>query len=85
MYNWHNVAARTEAVYDLAMATPELSLMERLQKHYACGVFAGKIFCAVVAVNHLFLRILEWLWPAREVDPARSFPTEYYQQVKDKL
>lgn len=85
MYNWHDVAARTEAVYDMAMATPDLSLMERLYKHNACGVFAGKIFCAVVAVNHLFLMILEWLWPSQDVDPARPFPKERYQQVKDKL
>jgi len=70
MYNWHDVAERTERVYRKVLLTPRLPLIERLRKYYECGPWAGKLFCMAVALDHLIWRMLEWIFPADEVDIA---------------
>ncbi|CAI5942364.1 unnamed protein product, partial [Closterium sp. NIES-64] len=61
MYSWHDVAERTERVYDRVMAMPLDDLPTRLSRYYACGVVAGKVFCLVVLLNSLLAAILALL------------------------
>lgn len=75
MYNWHDVAQRTEVVYKRALSTPRSSILTRLGRFYECGPWAGKIFCAFVVVDYLWWRFLEWLVPRNTIDEAVSFPT----------
>lgn len=37
-------------------------------RYYAGGLIAGKIFCIIVAVDMLFLFLLEWLYPKDQID-----------------
>lgn len=81
MYSWMNVAERTEKVYFRMIDSEPLPLIERLRRYYGCGVWAGKLFCVVVAANYLFWLFLEWLYPRDEVDIAPNFNLEKYQTM----
>ncbi|KAN0064660.1 Phosphatidylinositol N-acetylglucosaminyltransferase GPI3 subunit [Thecaphora frezii] len=72
MYSWKNVAARLEKVYDTVALEPFPTATERFERYYAGGVVAGKIFCIIVAVDMLFLKILEWFLPVDEIDTPPS-------------
>ncbi|CAG8666310.1 3985_t:CDS:2 [Gigaspora margarita] len=81
MYSWSNVAERTEKVYDKIWKLKTPPLMERLRRYYGCGIWAGKIFCIVMAVDYLFWRFLEWLFPTDEIDIAPAFPYQKYRKM----
>lgn len=81
MYNWHDVAARTEAVYDLALGnTRRDTLINRLQKYNACGVIAGPLFCIVAMIDVMLSWVLEYCWPASQIDIAPNFPYKDYRE-----
>ncbi|CAL0313931.1 unnamed protein product [Lupinus luteus] len=68
LYNWHDVAKRTEIVYDRAMKCPDVDLMERLSRHLSCGALAGKIFCMVMIISYLLWHLLELWQPADDIE-----------------
>lgn len=70
MYNWNDVAERTERVYCRMQEMPECPSIERFRRYYGCGTWAGKIFCCVIALDFLFHLCLEYLLPKNEVDIA---------------
>ena len=72
MYSWDDVAARVEVVYKRAHATRD-TLLGRLVRMHRCGLFAGKLFCCVVAVDYLYWQWVEWWRPAAEVERAPDF------------
>jgi hypothetical protein len=76
MYNWPNVAQRTEAVYRAALAAPaeQDALLPRLRRYRSIGSWAGLLFCCVVVLLHWFWRLLEWQQPAEGVEPAADWP-----------
>ncbi|GJP52484.1 hypothetical protein CLOM_g11593 [Closterium sp. NIES-68] len=74
MYSWHDVAERTERVYDRVMDMPLDDLPSRLTRYYACGVVAGKIFCLVVLLNSLVAALLAYLQPEQRIEVAPDFP-----------
>ncbi|KAL1928635.1 hypothetical protein VTP01DRAFT_2421 [Rhizomucor pusillus] len=80
MYSWSNVAERTEKVYDLISQTQEAPLIERLRRYYGCGLYAGKIFCMVVALDYLFWIFLELIHPAHTIERAETFPYQRYRE-----
>jgi len=63
------------------MKTQKVPLMERLRRYYGCGVWAGKIFSVMVAIDYIIFLILEWLMPRDKVDIAPDFPLERYQRL----
>ncbi|GAB2285065.1 hypothetical protein Dimus_019521 [Dionaea muscipula] len=75
LYSWHDVAKRTETVYDRAMECSDQSLMERLSRYLSCGAWAGKLFCLVMIVEYLFWCLLKVLQPAEDIEevPDVSF------------
>ncbi|KAG2204722.1 hypothetical protein INT46_005867 [Mucor plumbeus] len=79
MYNWSNVAERTEKVYGSIYQTKNSPLIERLRRFYGCGVYAGKIFCMVIALDYLIWRFLEWLFPLESIERAQIFPYQKYR------
>lgn len=86
MYDWDNVAARTEVVYRSIYHDPALPLLDRLQKFLGCGLYFGKINCLLAALDHLLWKGLEWIQPADEIDTAPDFPyLEYKLQKEAKL
>lgn len=79
MYNWSNVAERTEKVYAAVYQTRNSPLIERLRRYYGCGVYAGKIFCMVIALDYLIWKYLEWLFPFDSIERAQAFPYLKYR------
>ncbi|KAJ5070951.1 n-acetylglucosaminyl-phosphatidylinositol biosynthetic protein [Anaeramoeba ignava] len=85
MYNWDDVAERTEAVYDKIQFDVQQPLVNRIHRYFNCGTWASKAFCFALALQFLFMLILEWLMPANEVDIAPDFPLKQFLKNKDKL
>uniref|UniRef100_A0A6B2L2A1 phosphatidylinositol N-acetylglucosaminyltransferase n=1 Tax=Arcella intermedia TaxID=1963864 RepID=A0A6B2L2A1_9EUKA len=81
-YSWFDVAERTERVYDHICKEEPLPLIERFRRFYGCGLFAGKIFCVVVAFGYLIWQFYEWLSPRDTIDPARDWPFVEYERRK---
>ncbi|KAG6399244.1 hypothetical protein SASPL_140720 [Salvia splendens] len=61
LYSWHDVAKRTEIVYDRALKCSNQSLIDRLPRYLSCGAWAGKLFCMVMIIDFLLWRLLQ-LW-----------------------
>ncbi|KAI9322449.1 hypothetical protein BX666DRAFT_2022925 [Dichotomocladium elegans] len=81
MYSWSNVAERTEKVYDMISQIQEAPLIERLRRYYGCGLYAGKIFCMLVALDYLFWTFLEFMLPNRAIERAETFPYKRYRET----
>ncbi|GET01534.1 phosphatidylinositol N-acetylglucosaminyltransferase GPI3 subunit [Rhizophagus clarus] len=81
MYSWVNVAERTEKVYDAIWKMRIPPLMERLRRYYGCGLWAGKIFCILIAIDYLIWRFLEWLFPEQNIEIAPAFPYQKYNKM----
>jgi len=81
-YSWFDVAERTEKVYDHIYNEDPLPLIERFRRFYGCGVFAGKIFCFVVAFAYLMWIFYEWLSPRENIDIATDWPFKEYERRK---
>uniref|UniRef100_A0A7N0RCG5 phosphatidylinositol N-acetylglucosaminyltransferase n=1 Tax=Kalanchoe fedtschenkoi TaxID=63787 RepID=A0A7N0RCG5_KALFE len=89
LYSWHDVAKRTEIVYDRALAFSNQDLLDRLSRYLPCGAWAGKIFFVVMLIDFLLWRLLQW-WqqPSTEIEEVPDFsmmnqnyvdnPTQHY-------
>lgn len=62
--------------------TQDAPLIERLRRYYGCGIYAGKIFCMVVALDYLFWMFLEFMLPNHSIERAETFP---YKRYRDAL
>jgi phosphatidylinositol glycan class A protein len=74
MYSWTDVAARTEKVYDNICSHEIMPFIDRLKRYYGCGIWAGKLFCILVAIDYLLLLFLEFWWPRSSIDIAKEWP-----------
>ncbi|EFA80496.1 GlcNAc transferase [Heterostelium album PN500] len=74
MYDWNDVAKRTEAVYEVISKAPKVPFIERLRRFVGCGLWAGKLNCMVVALDNLLWRWLEWYMPREDIDEAFDYP-----------
>ncbi|GMN47199.1 hypothetical protein TIFTF001_016379 [Ficus carica] len=73
LYDWHDVAKRTEIVYDRALKCENQCLLERLYRYLSCGAWAGKLFCLVMIIDFLLWRLLQLWQPAEEIDDVPDF------------
>jgi phosphatidylinositol glycan class A protein len=78
MYDWGDIAARTERVFDAVALTDPPPLIERLRRYYGCGAWAGKLFCFLVAVDFLLWCLIQWLRPRDQIDQAPDFGYDAY-------
>lgn len=80
-YSWSQVARRLESVYQGALQEPNPSTAQRMQRYLngadlpsaarsGRGFVSGLVFCIVVATNLAFAAILEWSWPADDIEKA---------------
>ncbi|MED6184051.1 hypothetical protein PIB30_043637 [Stylosanthes scabra] len=53
LYYWHDVAKRTEIVYDSALKYPNQDLLEQLSQYVYCGASAGKMFRLVMPAEDI--------------------------------
>lgn len=49
--------------------------------YYGCGVFVGKLFCIMIALDYLFWVYLEWILPRDEIEIAPKFPYKKFKKV----
>uniref|UniRef100_A0A1D1YN71 phosphatidylinositol N-acetylglucosaminyltransferase n=1 Tax=Anthurium amnicola TaxID=1678845 RepID=A0A1D1YN71_9ARAE len=68
LYDWHDVARRTEIVYDRALSCPDENLMQRLSRYLNCGAWAGKLFCFVMIIDFLFWHFLQLWQPSSDIE-----------------
>jgi phosphatidylinositol glycan class A protein len=73
MYDWDDVAARVERVYDKAAALQD-SALARLRRFARCGPWAGPLFAAVAVADVLYMRLVALLAPAAGIDVAPEMP-----------
>ncbi|KAJ3022256.1 hypothetical protein HKX48_006679 [Thoreauomyces humboldtii] len=89
MYDWSDVAERTENVYEMIRGAPPVPLVERFRRYLGVGAVAGIISCMMVAVDHMVWRVLEWAVRREDVDLCegivwKGFLTEVSQGVDGK-
>jgi len=70
LYSWSDVALRTVVVYDRALISDNVNLLQRLSRYYGCGAWAGKLFCLVMILDFILWCLLEWWQPVKNVDVA---------------
>ncbi|VEU23871.1 DEKNAAC105001 [Brettanomyces naardenensis] len=78
MYDWSDIAIRTEKVYDRVYDQENLTLINRLIKYYNCGSWAGILFVLCIVVDIFLLRVLDCCWPKGSIDKAKKWPHKYY-------
>ncbi|GAV64347.1 Glycos_transf_1 domain-containing protein/PIGA domain-containing protein [Cephalotus follicularis] len=73
LYSWHDVARRTEIVYDRALRCSNQNLLDRLSRYLSCGALAGKIFCLVMIVDFLLWCLLQLWKPAGDIEEVPEY------------
>ncbi|KAK3012217.1 hypothetical protein RJ639_011533 [Escallonia herrerae] len=73
LYSWHDVAKRTEIVYDRALRCSSQNLLERLSRYLSCGVWAGKIFFLVMIIDFLLWSLLRLWQPDVDIEVVPDF------------
>ncbi|KHN37952.1 Phosphatidylinositol N-acetylglucosaminyltransferase gpi3 subunit [Glycine soja] len=79
LYNWHDVAKRTEIVYDRAFKCSNQNLLERLSRYLFCGAWAGKLFFLVMIVGFLLWQLLE-LWQCKHC--CQHYFVEFFSEAR---
>ena len=72
LYSWPKVTERTLRVYDVVAKEQDAGMVASLCRYYKCGPLCGKLAVAVMMVMWLYWQVLEWLWPAAQVEPVPS-------------
>jgi phosphatidylinositol glycan class A protein len=83
MYDWKNVAVRTENVYKSIGPNEKLSHAELLKKFNSFGGMAGKLFVLCFIVDLYVLMVLEWFYPAESIELAAKWPREKREEVSE--
>ncbi|XP_037566079.1 phosphatidylinositol N-acetylglucosaminyltransferase subunit A-like isoform X1 [Dermacentor silvarum] len=74
MYQWENVAKRTQRVYDAIDHEPPVSLRQRLDRAKRCGFVFAQIFWMVIIVLHVTHLVLSYARPNSLIDKAVDYP-----------
>ncbi|KAJ4823802.1 hypothetical protein Tsubulata_005646 [Turnera subulata] len=80
LYDWHDVAKRTEIVYDRALKCPNQNVLERLSRYLSCGAWAGKLFCLVMIIDFLLWRLLQLWQPDADIEEVPEFIVPYQEE-----
>lgn len=59
------------------------STLPLTSRYYGCGVWAGKLFCVIIALGFLIWRFLEWFQPRQDIELAVDFPYKKYRDNKN--
>ncbi|KAG2003552.1 transferase [Coprinopsis cinerea AmutBmut pab1-1] len=84
-YDWDSVAVRTERVYDAVMKSPQMDLVERMQRTMGLGRFAGPIWTIILIVDCMFFMFLEWWLPREDLDYVEvEWDSDRFAQVVEE-
>ncbi|KAJ4433860.1 hypothetical protein ANN_16173 [Periplaneta americana] len=70
LYNWMDVARRTETVYNRVADEKSKTLGSQLRSYMASGVLP---FLLVISLAHFMLRFLDWMVPRHSIDIAKDY------------
>ncbi|XP_062516269.1 phosphatidylinositol N-acetylglucosaminyltransferase subunit A-like isoform X2 [Corticium candelabrum] len=73
MYQWKDIAARTETVYDIVTRDRELTFVDRLQRYCRGRPVGGIIYSCIVIIDFLLLCLLTFLRPTENIDLVPTF------------
>lgn len=76
MYQWSNVAKRTEIVYGEAMVEPEISWSQRLYRYYEAGIGFGCLYIIVAVINFVLITVLDYFDPPHGIPEANDRPID---------
>jgi len=62
------------AVYNNISATVTPSFSVRLSRYRTAGPWAGIAACIIASALHLLLVVIEFIWPAYQIEKCRDFP-----------
>ena len=85
MYNWHEVAKRTEKVYDVVMKARPSPLLWRVKMTLSSGPWVGIFAMLFVAIFYVMVKILNKVCPAESIEKAEDFPFETYKYNRHLL
>ncbi|CAN7988359.1 unnamed protein product [Ixodes pacificus] len=80
MYQWENVALRTERVYDAICHEPPLELHRRLDRAVHCGFLFGRFVMVIMLILHAMNYVLSYLKPNSLIDKAVDFPAPLHKE-----
>jgi phosphatidylinositol N-acetylglucosaminyltransferase subunit A len=83
MYNWRNVAERTEKIYK-QLPNGKNPLINRFKKIGGFGPWAGVVGVFIATIDYLFLLILNWWAPQEDVETIPDFPYQTYRENRRK-
>ena len=72
-YNWHNIAKRTERVYDSARLLPVPSRAQLLITAYSLGPIIGKLVVILYSLVMALLWIVGVVWPKTNIDTVPDY------------
>ncbi|XP_071943184.1 phosphatidylinositol N-acetylglucosaminyltransferase subunit A-like [Antedon mediterranea] len=81
-YTWPNVAMRTEKIYNQISEEPSFTLSERIERYGSSNTLFLVFFSAVAILNHILYRLLERIFPRKDIDLVPPFPIDV---LKTKL
>lgn len=81
MYDWSNVAIRTENVYDSINHSDKATKSMKVKKLQKCGIWAGKLFVLCFVVNEFIHKFLQWMWPENKIERAIKWRNEENRNI----
>jgi phosphatidylinositol N-acetylglucosaminyltransferase subunit A len=79
----HNPGATWSAARGRA-GLQSYALIDRLNRYYGCGIWAGKLFCLCAVIDFLIFLFLEVWAPRSQIDIARDWPQKPFINDKNK-
>lgn len=79
-YSWHNVAERTENVYNFVMNKPVLNTFNRIKSQLCWGPIVGMYGVLNMILEFILMLLLDWRMPENEIDICRNFNMQQYSQ-----
>jgi len=80
-YSWHQVAERTERVYDFVMDKPAPNMLNRIKSGVAWGPMVGLWALFYMMIEVITLWLIELFLPEEDIDIVRSFDAKMYNSV----
>ena len=82
MYSWHNIAERTEKVYDSVKKLPSPTCAQLIRTGYSLGPVIGKLVVIIYSVIVSLLWFCDVIWPRSNIDIVPAYG--YYRMKKSK-
>ena len=84
IYNWFDVAERTEKVYEKVLMGEPVSFRERLSLVITCGPIMGIVLAMIVSAGYVWANFWDWFRPAETIEKFPDFPFDRFKSLRNK-